>query len=72
MFDQPPSDDTLIRIEDAAPQLHLRPTALRRSCAAGCIPALKIGKRWLIRAGTLRGIMRGEIAYTPRQSRGAA
>ena len=68
----PPDDDALVRVEDAAPHLHLHPVGLRRACASGRIPALKIGRRWLIRAGTLRGVMRGEITFGLHAGQGAA
>lgn len=52
-------DDTLLTIDQAADRLHTHPVTLRARCARGEMPAVRNGRRWLIRLGTLREIARG-------------
>ncbi len=47
----------VLAVEDLAPVLHLRPSAIRALIRRGAIPARKLGRRWLVtRAELLRAL----------------
>jgi excisionase family DNA binding protein len=51
------STEEMLTTEQAAEILHMRPDSLVRKIRRQQIPAVKIGKRWLIRRETLEGML---------------
>jgi excisionase family DNA binding protein len=51
------STEEMLTTEQAAAALHMRPDSLVRKIRRQEIPAVKIGKRWLIRKDTLDAML---------------
>jgi excisionase family DNA binding protein len=51
------STEEMLTTEQAAAALHMRPDSLVRKIRRQEIPAVKIGKRWLIRKDTLEAML---------------
>ena len=51
------STEEMLTTEQAAAALHMRPDSLVRKIRRQEIPAVKIGKRWLIRKDTLEALL---------------
>ena len=51
------STEEMLTTEQAAAALHMRPDSLVRKIRRQEIPAVKIGKRWLIRKETLDAML---------------
>jgi excisionase family DNA binding protein len=51
------STEEMLTTEQAAATLHMRPDSLVRKIRRQEIPAVKIGKRWLIRKETLDAML---------------
>jgi excisionase family DNA binding protein len=51
------STEEMLTTEQAAAVLHMRPDSLVRKIRRQQIPAVKIGKRWLIRKETLDAML---------------
>jgi len=51
------STEEMLTTEQAAAALHMRPDSLVRKIRRQEIPAVKIGKRWLIRKETLEAML---------------
>jgi excisionase family DNA binding protein len=51
------STEELLTTEQAAAMLHMRPDSLARKIRRRQVPAVKIGKRWLIRRDALAALL---------------
>jgi excisionase family DNA binding protein len=51
------STEELLTTEQAAAMLHMRPDSLARKIRRQQVPAVKIGKRWLIRRDALTALL---------------
>lgn len=52
----------ILTVEDLAPVLHLRPSAVRALIRRGAIPARKLGRRWLVARGELLRALSSPVA----------
>jgi len=56
----------LLTAHEVAYSLHLRPTTISQWCREGRLPAIKLGKEWRIRRGTLDALLdQSERRSTP-------
>ena len=62
----------LATIEEVAPLLHLEPDTVMRMCRAKRLPAVKVGRRWLIHLGRLADQLDPMSAPAPSSAGSAA
>ncbi len=57
-----------LTLKEAAARLHVSVNTLRYWCAQKRIPAVKVGRVWLMTEGTIDAILRGEVEVLPPET----
>jgi excisionase family DNA binding protein len=58
-----------LTVEEVAAEIRMHPEYVTRLCAAGTLPAKKLGNRWRVHPDDLAAFMRGEAKAPAAQPR---